>query len=73
MSGEGTGKGDWQVCMETRELLLRTAEFYYSTRFGNEASKGLAWSCGFSFQWAEEKTDWRDGEPYQLEVYHIEL
>lgn len=48
-------------------------EFYYSTRSGNEASKGLARSCGFAFQWAEEKTDWRDGEPYQLEVYHIEL
>ena len=45
-------------------------EFYYSTRGNNEASKALALSCGFTYQYAEKRTDLRNGKPYQLEVYH---
>lgn len=45
-------------------------EFYYSTRGNNEASKALALSCGFTYQYAEKRTDYRNGKPYQLEVYH---
>lgn len=44
--------------------------FYYSTRGNNEASKALALSCGFTYQYAEKRTDLRNGKPYQLEVYH---
>lgn len=48
-------------------------EFYYSTRSNNEASKSLALSCGFTYQYAEKKIDLRNGEPYELEVYHKEI
>ncbi len=48
-------------------------EFYYSTRANNEASKVLALSCGFVFQYSEKKTDLRNGTPYELEVYYKEL
>lgn len=46
------------------------SRFYYSTRANNEASKALALSCGFTYQYAEKRTDLRNGKPYQLEVYH---
>lgn len=48
-------------------------EFFYSTRAKNEASKALALSCGFIYQYAETRTDLRNGEIYQLEVYHKEI
>lgn len=48
-------------------------EFYYSTRANNEASKALALSCGFTCQYAEKKTDLRNGESYELKVYHKEI
>lgn len=44
-------------------------EFYYSARSGNLASKALARSCGFVFQYSEQKTDPRTGTPYESEVY----
>ncbi|MDO5425003.1 MAG: GNAT family N-acetyltransferase [Eubacteriales bacterium] len=43
--------------------------FFYSTRAKNAASKGLALSCGFTYQYSERKTDVRNGEVYELEVY----
>ncbi len=44
-------------------------EFYYSTRVNNEASKALARSFGFTYQYSEEKTDPRNERTYELMVY----
>ncbi len=44
-------------------------EFYYSTRAKNEASRALARSCGFIYQYSEEKTDPRNGRTYEVKVY----
>lgn len=52
---------------------LAGKEFYYSTRANNEASEALALSCGFTYQYAENGTDLRNGKLYQLGVYHKEI
>ena len=70
--GKGYGK-------QILQLLLRYChslggkEFYYFTRAKNEASKALALSCGFSCQYTEKKTDLRNGEIYEMEVYMVNL
>ena len=46
-----------------------TAEFRFSTRADNTASKALARSCGFSCLYSEQKTDPRNRKRYELEVY----
>ncbi len=48
-------------------------EFYYTTRANNQVSKALALSCGFRYRYTEKKTDLRNGEPYEMEVYYKEL
>ncbi len=70
--GKGYGKQVLQLLLEYCRS-LGGKEFYYSTRANNEASKALALSCGFLFQHAEKKTDLRNGEPYELEVYHKKI
>ena len=54
-------------------VTLGGREFYYSTRSANQASRALARSCGFSYHHSEEKTDLRNGAPYELEVYWKQL
>ena len=70
--GKGYGKQILQVLLEYCRS-LGGKEFYYSTRAKNEASKALALSCGFVYRYAEQKTDLRNGESYELEVYHKEI
>ncbi len=50
-----------------------TAEFRFSTRADNTASKALARSCGFSCLYSEQKTDPRNRKRYELEVYSKKL
>lgn len=69
---KGYGKQILQLLLEYCRS-LGGKEFYYSTRANNEASKALALSCGFTYQYAEKKTDLRNGKPYELEVYHKEI
>lgn len=52
---------------------LGGVEFYYSTRSGNSAAKALALSCGFIYQYTEQKMDLRSGKPYELEIYRKDL
>lgn len=70
--GKGYGKQILLLLLEYCRS-LGGKEFYYFTRAKNEASKGLALSCGFLYRYAEKKTDWRNGEPYELEVYYKEI
>lgn len=51
--------------MEIKEVICRCVG-----NANNEASKALALSCGFTYQYAEKRTDLRNGKPYQLEVYN---
>lgn len=48
-------------------------EFIYSTRAGNAASKALALSCGFRYQYSKQETDTHSGKSYELEVYRRKL
>lgn len=70
--GRGYGKQVLTLLMEYAKA-LGGEQFVYSTRSGNIASKALARSCGFRYQHCESKTDPRNGEPYELEVYEKEL
>ena len=47
--------------------------FLYSARKENMASKALALSCGFLYQYSKQATDLRNGELYELEVYSKKL
>lgn len=70
----GKGYGKQILCMLMEYCIsLGGTEFYYSTRAGNLASKALALSCGFVYQYSEQKTDRRSGEPYELEIYKKNL
>ena len=70
--GRGFGKQILWLLMEYCVSLGGTV-FYYSARSGNLAAKALALSCGFIYQYAEQKTDLRSGELYKLEIYRKEL
>jgi len=70
--GKGYGKQILRLLLEYCRS-VGGKEFYYSTRANNEASKALALSCGFTYQYAEKKADLRNGELYELEVYHKEI
>ena len=70
--GRGYGKQILRRLLEYCRL-LGGREFYYSTRVKNQASRALALSCGFVLKGTEQKTDWRSGEGYELEVYCKEL
>lgn len=66
----GKGYGKQILCLLLEHCRsLGGEEFYYSARAKNTASKALALSCGFTYRYSEEKTDWRNGERYELEVY----
>lgn len=70
--GKGYGK---QILWRLIEycIALGGTEFIYSTRAANLASKALALSCGFVYQYSEQKTDLRNGMPYELEIYKKDL
>lgn len=70
--GKGYGKQILQLLTEYC-ISLGGLEFRYSTRAGNLASKALAVSCGFVYQYSEQKTDQRSGERYELEIYKKDL
>ncbi len=69
---EYTGKGYGKQVLS---LLLEYCaahsgkEFWYSCRSENSAAKGLASSMGFEYVRLEERTDPRNGKPYNLEYY----
>ena len=67
--GKGYGKQILQLLLDYCAEELDGTEFYYHTRAGNAASKALAKSCDFSYQYAENKVDSRTGEAYVLEVW----
>jgi RimJ/RimL family protein N-acetyltransferase len=70
--GKGYGKQVLQILLE-RSVFLGGREFYYYSRKENIASRALALSCGFIYQRSEQKTDRRNGDIYELEVYRKEL
>lgn len=70
--GKGYGKQLLQFLLEYCAS-LGGEEFYYSTRACNQASRALALSCGFAYQHSEQRTDPRNGEPYELEIYRKAL
>lgn len=70
--GKGYGKQILLLLLEHCRA-LGGEMFYYSARAQNTASKALALSCGFTYQYSEQKTDLRNGECYELEVYKKEL
>ena len=70
--GMGYGKQILQLLMKYC-IDLGGTEFYYQTRAGNLASKALAISSGFTYQYSERKTDPKDGRVYELEIYSRKL
>lgn len=70
--GKRYGKQILQLLLEYCSS-LGGKEFYYFTRANNKASKALALSFGFLYQYTETNIDLRNGEPYELEVYHKEI
>ena len=59
--GKGYGKQILRLLMEYC-ISLGGMEFHYSTWSGNLASKALAASAGFVYQYSEEKRDPRNGD-----------
>ncbi len=70
--GRGYGKQILEMLIKYC-ISLGGKEFIYSARAGNLAAKALALSCGFIYQYSEQKTDRRSGKPYELETYKKEL
>lgn len=70
--GKGYGKQILQLLLDHCKALGGEV-FYYSARSKNMASKALALSFGFTYQYSEQKTDQRNGEAYELEVYFKRL
>lgn len=70
--GRGYGKQILE-CLLAYCSSLGGREFYYSARAKNEASRALALSCGFVYQYSKEKVSQKDGEPYELRVYCREI
>lgn len=70
--GKGYGK-------QILELLLAYCksmggkEFYYYSRAENKASRRLALACGFELWNSENRIDSRNGESYEMLVYHKEI
>lgn len=69
--GRGYGKQILNLLLEYCAS-LGGEEFYYSARAKNAAARALARSCGFEYRYAEEKTDPRSKEMYELVVYSRE-
>ena len=70
--GKGYGKQILSCLIEYCRQEHGANEFIYSTREGNEASRGLARSFGFA-QIAVKKIDNQDGKRYNLIKYSLKL
>ena len=70
--GRGYGKQILRLLIEYC-ISLGGIELYCSVRAGSSAAKALVLSCGFVYQYAEQKTDLRNGKPYELEIYRKDL
>ncbi len=70
--GKGYGK---QILMRLLDHCrsLGGTEFFYSTRGNNLSSIALAKSCDFVYQHSEQRTDPRNGETYELQIYRREI
>ncbi|MCI9216869.1 MAG: GNAT family N-acetyltransferase [Dorea sp.] len=66
----GRGYGKQVLCLLLKYCtdVLKGKEFYYYTRAENKASKALALSCGFVYQYSEKKEQ-GTGKEYMMEVY----
>lgn len=71
-TGKGYGKQILQLLIEYC-ISLDGQEFYYSTRAENLRSKALAMSCGFIYQYSEQKTDLQTGKAYELEIFKKDI
>ena len=69
--GKGYGKQILNALVDYVFTELSGNTFIGSARSQNLASIALQLSCGFSFSYAEERTDPRTGEPYTLNFYEI--
>ncbi len=66
----GKGYGKQVLCLLLEYCAAKGGkEFWYSCRSKNAAAKGLASSMGFEYVRLEERTDPRNGNPYNLEYY----
>ncbi len=70
--GRGYGKQILRI-LTAYCVSLGGREFIYSTRAGNAASKALALSCGFRYQYSERRVDEHGKGSYELEVYSRKL
>lgn len=71
--GKGYGKQILCLLLKYCADVLKGKEFYYHTRAENRASKALALSCGFVYQYSEKKTAPETGEEYMMEIYSKRL
>lgn len=66
--GRGYGKQTLELLLRYCSMQLHGKEFRYTTRSENAASKALALSCGFIYQYSREKMS-ESGERYEIETY----
>lgn len=55
---------------ETAPHIYQDVGIALGPEYVGKGYKALVLSCGFTYQYAEKRTDLRNGKPYQLEVYH---
>lgn len=72
-TGKGYGRQILLCLMRYCKEEFGAEEFIYSTREGNKASIGLAFSLGFQLIGTEEKQDKRDNQIYILQKYSLRL
>lgn len=62
---------DWKSMYRNVWSRPETAKYMaWRVTTDEEDAKALTLSCGFTYQYVEKKTDLRNGELYELEVYH---
>ena len=66
--GRGYGKQTLKLLLRYCSMQLHGNEFRYTTRSENTASKALALSCGFIYQYSRKKMS-ESGECYEIETY----
>ena len=71
--GKGLGKQIVQGLIQYCKTSYDAKEFIYSARDENEASNQLAKSLGFTMTGSEPKVDQRDGHPYNMLKYSLNI
>lgn len=71
--GRGYGKQILQCLITYCRDELDAEKFLYSSREENQPSNGLARALGFQLVTVQERTDERDGRPYRMNQYCLEL